>query len=124
MMDDEILNQIAIHQVLAELPDADRLTMELHYRLTQPEDYGLRWPPRFEDIGVYIGLRFRGYPLSEATIRYRVSAIQARWRGERGELRPYPHRRDLHQGLTRRISGKKRKRSRRNRGRRRGSRDI
>lgn len=86
-MEDEILNRVTVEAVLAKLHPADRMMMLLIYRVEQPDDWSAQWPPRFEDIGVYIGTRYEGKPLSEAAIRYRRDAIEGQWRGRRGGLR-------------------------------------
>lgn len=85
--EDQILMMIDIERALASLHPADALMMRLVFRLDQPEDWTYRWPPRYEDIGCYIGIKFEGEPLSEAAIRYRRDAILGEWRGERGTLR-------------------------------------
>lgn len=85
--EDEILTRIAMEAALAKLPAKHRAMMLLIYRVECPEDWTGRWPPRFEDIGYYIGVKFEKGPLSEAAIRYRREAIEAMWRGCRGPLR-------------------------------------
>lgn len=97
MNEEYLINLLAIDEALARLPEEDRVALELHFRFRQPDDYNLRWPPRFVDIADYIGAKYRGYNISESTIRYRIRAIQAQWRGERGPLRPRTTARDLHQ---------------------------
>lgn len=87
MTEDQILGQVAIDQALSQLTPSDAAMIRLVFQLEQPEDWGYRWPPRYDDIARYIGLKFEGTPLSEATIRYRRNAVLAMWRGERGQLR-------------------------------------
>lgn len=90
MNEDDILTHIALETALASLHPADREMMLLIYYVWQPEDWGERqWPPRLEDIGGYIGVKWEipSAPLSEAAIRYRQIAIEQGWRGERGPLR-------------------------------------
>lgn len=64
--------------------------MLLVYQVFQPEDWVGRWPPKFEDIGRYIGLKYEGAALSEAAIRYRRDAIVKMYQGTRGHLRRTP----------------------------------
>lgn len=87
MDEDQILAQIDIDAALSKLSEEFALMMRLVYKQYQPDDWEAQWPPRFEDIGWYIGMRFRGKPMSEAAIRYRRDAVEAMWRGERGPLR-------------------------------------
>ena len=85
--EDQILAQVDIEAALSKLPPSYAVMMLLVYKVKQPDDWEAQWPPRFEDIGWYIGMRFRGHPLSEAAIRYRRDQVEAMWRGERGPLR-------------------------------------
>jgi hypothetical protein len=87
MNEDQLLRQIDLDRALARLTEEDRVMMLLIYRVERPDDWRGRWPPRYEDIGRYIGLRFQRKPLSEAAIRYRRDAVKAMWRGTRGPLR-------------------------------------
>ena len=88
MSEDQILLQIDIDRALALLPPADRVMIELIFRVSVPADWGERdWPPTYTDIGDYLGRKFEGSPLSEAAIRYRRDVVLAMWRGERGHLR-------------------------------------
>ncbi len=93
--EDHILTLIDLERALAKLHPADAQMMRLVYKLEQPEDWEYRWPPRYEDIGCYIGLKYEGSPLSEAAIRYRRDAIKGAWRGERGTLRRNRKKSDL-----------------------------
>jgi hypothetical protein len=47
--------------------------LSLVYGLECPSDWDPeeRWPPTYKAVGKYVGLKFRGEALSEATIRYR-----------------------------------------------------
>jgi len=87
MDEDFILTLVALETELAKLRPEHRDMMLLIYKVQEPEDWPFAWPPRFEDIGVYIGLKYRGRALSEAAIRYRRDQVEAMWRGERGDLR-------------------------------------
>lgn len=69
-MEDQILDQITVAQYLRELTPERREILLLAYRVTQPDDWTETWPPRYAAIGRYIGRRYRGKPLSEASIRY------------------------------------------------------
>lgn len=87
MDEDEILGRVDLEAALSKLPREYAVMMTLVYKVYPPDDWDAQWPPRFEDIGRYIGLKFRGIPLSEAAIRYRRDQVEAMWRGERGPLR-------------------------------------
>jgi hypothetical protein len=78
--EDALLAQIDLENLLAALPESRRVMMELLYRLREPDDWVRPWPPTIEEVGDYIGRRFEGVPLSEATIRYRRNAVLAQWR--------------------------------------------
>lgn len=86
-MEDAILSRIDLETALAKLHPADRAMMLLIYRVACPDDWDAGWPPRYLDIGRYIGLRFEGSPLSEAAIRYRRDVVLRMWAGKRGHLR-------------------------------------
>lgn len=86
-MEDEILSRIDLEVALAKLHPSDRDMMLLIYRVARPTDWKAPWPPRYLDIGEYIGKKYRGAALSEAAIRYRRDVVLRMWAGERGELR-------------------------------------
>lgn len=79
-MEDELLNRIAVEQLLDGLSDEHRLVVELVFGIRHPTDWPWRdasWPPTYATIGWYVGQRMRGKPLSEAAIRYiRTAAIK------------------------------------------------
>lgn len=81
---------MALEKALERLPPADREMMLLVYQVYQPEDWTADWPPKFEDVGVYIGLKYEDAPLSEAAIRYRRAEILKMYAGTRGQLRRAP----------------------------------
>ncbi len=73
MEENEVLNRVAVEQLLAGIEAQDRLVIELTYGLMVPKDWPWpiqRWPPTFAEIGWYVGMHFRNKPLSEASIRY------------------------------------------------------
>jgi len=73
-MEDEVLNRIAVEQLLVTLSHEHRLVLELVFGLRYPSDWpwpNASWPPTYAAIGHYVGLQIRGRPLSEAAIRYR-----------------------------------------------------
>ena len=86
-MEDHILARIDIEAALARLHPADREMIVLIFCLERPTDWTFRWPPKYEDIGVYIGLKYEDRPLSEAAIRYRRDVVLGMWKGTRGALR-------------------------------------
>jgi hypothetical protein len=79
-MEEELLNRIAVQQLLVTLSAEHRLVLELVFGLRYPEDWPwpeASWPPTYAAIGWYVGQRMRGKPLSEAAIRYiRTAAIK------------------------------------------------
>lgn len=81
-----MLDNVAVEQVLAQLSEADRVMMLMIFGIEFPSDWGNR-PATFTSIGEYIGMRFEGVVLKEATIRYRRDVILKILRGERGGLR-------------------------------------
>jgi hypothetical protein len=91
MLDDEIINDIAIRQALSNLLPEDRDLISLVYNFDRPEDYEGPWPATLSHIGEYIGRKYKGRPLAEATVRLRRDAVlrswaQARERGESPEI--------------------------------------
>lgn len=60
--------------------------VKLLYAIERPEDWQGSWPPKIAEIGVYIGMRFNGKPLSEAAMRYRHKMLKRHWNIQRGEL--------------------------------------
>lgn len=85
MHEDELLDRVSVEQALAKLSEADRCMMLMIFGIEYPEDWGMR-PATFTAIGEYIGMRFEGVVLKEATIRYRRDVILKILRGERGGL--------------------------------------
>lgn len=81
MMEESVLNRVACEQLLETLSAEHRLVLELVFGLESPEDWPWKdttWPPTYAAIGWYVGMRFRGKPLSEAAIRYIRSAALRR----------------------------------------------
>lgn len=74
MTEDELLNQITVEQVLRKLPPHHAELLRMIERIEQPTDYTGPWPATYEQIGVFIGLKYEGRTLSEATVRYRRDA--------------------------------------------------
>jgi hypothetical protein len=73
MIEDGVLNRVTVAQLLATLADEPRMVLELTFGLTYPEKWpwpNSKWPPTYADVGFYVGVKFRGKPLSEAAIRY------------------------------------------------------
>lgn len=86
-MDDEVLNRVTVEQQLARLEPESRTVLSLVFKIDQPTDWVAPWPPTYAAIGVYIGLKFRNRPLSEAAIRYIRDEALAELRGERPDGR-------------------------------------
>ena len=79
-MEEDLLNRIAVEQLLVTLSEEHRLVVELSFGLRHPQDWpwaNASWPPTYAAIGWYVGQKMRGKPLSEAAIRYiRTAAIR------------------------------------------------
>ena len=79
-MEEELLNRIAVEQLLDTLSAEHRLVLELVFGLRYPPDWPWEssvWPPTYASIGWYVGHKMRGKPLSEAAIRYiRTAALK------------------------------------------------
>lgn len=80
MIEETVLNRVACEQLLVHLTAEHRLVLELVFGLETPGDWPWKdttWPPTYAAIGWYVGMRFRGKPLSEAAIRYiRTAALR------------------------------------------------
>ena len=80
MIEDVVLNRVACEQLLVHVTPEHRVVLEWVYGLYTPEDWPGKdtvWPPTYAAIGWYVGMRFRGKPLSEAAIRYiRTAALR------------------------------------------------
>lgn len=87
MNEDQILSRIQVEEALASLEPADAAMMRLIFGFEKPDDWKGRWPPKYEDVGRYIGNKFEDGPLSEAAIRYRRDVVLEQLRGVRGPLR-------------------------------------
>ena len=67
------LDSITIEQLLATLDPEASLIVALSFGLVYPTDWPWGtgpWPPTYAEIAAYVGLRTRGRPLSEASVRY------------------------------------------------------
>ncbi len=78
-MEDLILIRVDIARELSKLSTMDCVMIELIYHHRRPEDWTASWPPKYADIGIYIGVKFENKPLSEAAIRYRRDKIKEKW---------------------------------------------
>jgi hypothetical protein len=74
MTEDDMLNRITVEQLLNRLPPHHAELIRMIEKIDQPLDYTGPWPATYEDIGVFIGVKYEGRPLSEATVRYRRDA--------------------------------------------------
>jgi hypothetical protein len=79
-MEEDLINRIAVEQMLVTLSAEHRLVLELVFGLRYPSDWPwphVAWPPTYAAIGWYVGHKMRGKPLSEAAIRYiRTAALR------------------------------------------------
>lgn len=67
------LDSVTIEQMLATLDLEARLVVSLSFGLQFPEDWPWGtgpWPPTYAEIATYVGMKTRGRPLSEASVRY------------------------------------------------------
>lgn len=87
MLEDEIINRLAIETALVSLPAHDRDLIIMVFAYDKPSDYKGPWPANLTHIGQYIGVKYKGRALSEATVRNRRDAILSSWQiaRERGE---------------------------------------
>jgi hypothetical protein len=85
--EDQILSRVDVDLQLARLKPEDAEMLLMIYRVAQPPDYRGPWPPTFEDIGRYIGVKYGRSPLSEAAIRYRRKQAEDFLGGKRKTLR-------------------------------------
>lgn len=90
MNEDQMLTRVVVEQILDGLDPHDRDMVVLIFRLERPDDWNGRWPPRYEDIGRYIGNKHEGAPLSEAAIRYRRDVLLRKWAKKYRNLRKIP----------------------------------
>ena len=78
--DETVLDTMTIEQLLGKLDPESRLVVELSFGLTYPKDWPWKsgpWPPTYAEIAAYVGMKTRGRPLSEASVRYvRKQALQ------------------------------------------------
>lgn len=87
MSADEIINRLAIEEALEQLPIHERIIVEMVFHYRKPDDYEGQWPANHTEVGKYVGLRFHGKPLSEATIRNRRNTIVQRWKNQEKSTR-------------------------------------
>ena len=88
-LEDDIITKVALEQELAKLTPMDQDIAILIGQLERPTDWLGSWPPEFEDMAVYIGMKYYGKPISEATIRYRFKQMKEIWAGNRGPFRKW-----------------------------------
>jgi hypothetical protein len=79
-MEDDLINKIAVSQLLEGLNAEQRVVVELVFGIHYPPDWpwkSTNWPPTYAEVGWYVGQKFRNRPLSEAAIRYiRTAALR------------------------------------------------
>lgn len=76
-----VIDKVAIEQVLAKLSPEDRELVTLIYRYELPEGYGSTFPRNLAEVGRLWGIKWFGIPFSEAAIRYKRDAIKNEWQG-------------------------------------------
>lgn len=69
MSEDSVINRITVEQYLSQLSEERRTVLLLTEGFGVPDDWN-EGDVTYSAIGRYIGVRFRGEPLSEAAIRY------------------------------------------------------
>jgi RimJ/RimL family protein N-acetyltransferase len=69
-LEDAVLNAVAVAQALALL-DAEepREVLRLLFGLWVPDDWPFPGPATLPLVGIYIGMKYRGRPLAEASVR-------------------------------------------------------
>lgn len=70
MTEDDMLNRIEVQGYLAKLSPERRTVLLLTEGFGVPADWTGGTVVTYQAIGVYVGNKFRGRPLSEAAIRY------------------------------------------------------
>lgn len=79
MNEDSLLTVIFVEQEIAKLAPADADMVLLLYRIRAPLGYTGPWPPRMSDIAYFIGMKYKGKPVNDATIRYRHRKVKRMW---------------------------------------------
>lgn len=76
---DAVLDRVAVESLLENLQTEHRLVVSLTFGIDCPSDWPWprsRWPPVHSEVGWYVGMKLRGRPISEATVRYiRTNAL-------------------------------------------------
>lgn len=73
VMEEPAIDPVSLEQLLAKLDEEARLVVTLSFGLEYPKDWpwtSSPWPPTYAEIAAYVGMKLRGRPLSEASVRY------------------------------------------------------
>lgn len=73
LYEEDSLDPVTMQQMLDKLDPEARLVIELSFGLSYPKDWPWTsgpWPPTYAEIAAYVGMKIRGRPLSEASVRY------------------------------------------------------
>lgn len=70
MTEDDMLNKIEVQRYLAKLTPERATVLLLTEGFGVPDDWTAGSVVTYQAIGIYVGNKFRGRPLSEAAIRY------------------------------------------------------
>lgn len=73
ILDEAPLDPVTMEQLLNQLEPESRMVVELSFGLMYPKDWPWSsgpWPPTYAEIAAYVGMKTRGRPLSEASVRY------------------------------------------------------
>lgn len=73
--EDEILNRIAAEQTLERLSPEHADMLRILFEIERPADWEYGWPPTYDAVGKYIGLKYQGRVLSESTMRLRFRQL-------------------------------------------------
>lgn len=73
VVEEDPLDAVTLQQLLDNLDPEARLVVELSFGLSYPKDWPWNsgpWPPTYAEIAAFVGMKTRGRPLSEASVRY------------------------------------------------------
>jgi hypothetical protein len=73
LFEEDFLDPLTLEQLLGKLDVEGRLVIELAFGLVYPKDWPWSsgpWPPTYAEIAAFVGMKTRGRPLSEGSVRY------------------------------------------------------
>lgn len=69
-LENELLNAVAVEQVLSHLDPQSRAVVEILFGISLPEDWPFVGTPTLSMVGMYVGVRYTGVPMTEAGVRW------------------------------------------------------